>query len=76
MLAKALAHRFESKLLLLDVSDFSLKVTFTAFIFLNFKFDTVILISFMFTFPQMQSKYGCAKKESVRHLCFILRNEH
>uniref|UniRef100_A0A2N9FET6 Uncharacterized protein n=1 Tax=Fagus sylvatica TaxID=28930 RepID=A0A2N9FET6_FAGSY len=38
MLAKALAHYFESKLLLLDVNDFSLK---------------------------MQSKYGCAKKESV-----------
>ncbi|KAE8077796.1 hypothetical protein FH972_016325 [Carpinus fangiana] len=37
MLAKALAHHFESKLLLLDVGDFSLK---------------------------MQSKYGCAKKES------------
>ncbi|KAL4594988.1 hypothetical protein ACB092_12G058500 [Castanea dentata] len=37
MLAKALAHFFEAKLLLLDVNDFSLK---------------------------MQSKYGCAKKES------------
>ncbi len=37
MLAKALAHYFESKLLLLDVNDFSLKVTFTALIFLNFK---------------------------------------
>ncbi|KAG2700573.1 hypothetical protein I3843_06G005100 [Carya illinoinensis] len=37
MLAKALAHYFKSKLLLLDVNDFSLK---------------------------MQSKYGCAKKES------------
>lgn len=37
MLAKALAHYFEAKLLLLDVNDFSLK---------------------------MQSKYGCAKKES------------
>jgi hypothetical protein len=31
MLAKALAHYFESKLLLLDVNDFSLKVTFYSF---------------------------------------------
>ncbi|XP_009368710.2 nuclear valosin-containing protein-like [Pyrus x bretschneideri] len=37
MLAKALAHYFESKLLLLDITDFSIKI---------------------------QSKYGCAKRES------------
>ena len=30
MLAKALAHYFEAKLLLLDVTDFSLKVSETA----------------------------------------------
>lgn len=35
MLAKALAHYFEAKLLLLDVTDFSLKVSGRA---LNFQF--------------------------------------
>jgi hypothetical protein len=33
MLAKALAHNFESKLLLLDVHDFSIKVTMNNFFF-------------------------------------------
>lgn len=36
MLAKALAHYFESKLLLLDVTDFSIKVTLIAYIVLVF----------------------------------------
>lgn len=33
MLAKALAHYFEAKLLLLDVTDFSLKVSATSWSF-------------------------------------------
>lgn len=41
MLAKALAHFFEAKLLLLDVTDFSLKVRLCNL--LNFKFQSNIL---------------------------------
>lgn len=38
MLAKALAHYFEAKLFLLDVTDFSLKVRFCSHCAVNFVF--------------------------------------
>ena len=46
MLAKALAHYFESKLLLLDITDFSVKV-----IFHGFSFYLIYLVAYIyFTF--------------------------
>lgn len=70
MLAKALAHVFESKLLLLDVTDFSIKVTICSFsIQQTLAHHTVILICHFVCILQIQSKYGCTKKESVSILC-------
>lgn len=76
MLAKALAHYFESKLLLLDVTDFSIKVTRSALFHhppsqkkkKNLAPHTIIIICH-FCILQMQSKYGCTRKESVSILC-------
>ena len=53
MLAKALAHSFEAKLLFLDVTDFSLKVGFFS-ISISRGFDAISLGMIL----QMQSKYG------------------
>nr|KYP62049.1 hypothetical protein KK1_016569 [Cajanus cajan] len=53
MLARALAHCFESKLLLLDITDFSLKaLTGHVHVFLPFTFSLV----------QLQNKFGCSRK--------------
>jgi hypothetical protein len=66
MLAKALAHFFEAKLLLLDVTDFSMKVSiYGCSLCLNLTFVQIVL---MVGFIQIQSKYGSANKESVRFL--------
>lgn len=74
MLAKALAHYFEAKLLLLDITDFSLKVCMPTFYFsLIFVYLFLLaLISIMFEFIQIQSKYGSGNKESVSFLLFSL----
>lgn len=69
MLAKALAHFFDAKLLLLDVNDFALKVSLT----LNKK--TLTSVSYCESFSivnlkstllclQIQSKYGSGSTES------------
>lgn len=75
MLAQALAHHFKSKLLLLDIPDLSLKVTKYYFIppyFMIGHTSSACLYLVLFTYLQMQSKYGFARKESVRFMCFIL----
>lgn len=64
MLAKALAHFFEAKLLLLDVTDFSLKVSIWCFV-VSYEILFCVLIIWMVGFEQIQSKYGSAK-DSVR----------
>ena len=74
MLAKALAHDFESKLLLLDVSDFSMKVTMNKFHSFSLCFHWIVLILSIISLLQMQSKYGCSKKESVSFLFHVLMN--
>lgn len=65
MLAKALAHYFESKLLLLDVPDFSLKVSMQYIQIFYVTWLRDLLIFSMLCLLQIQSKYGCTKKESV-----------
>lgn len=71
MLAKALANQFKAKLLLLDVNAFSLKVTMDATLFfLDYLFWQLNLYFIIFNSLQMQSKYGCAKREVVCSLCF------
>ena len=72
MLAKALAHKFESKLLLLDVSDFSMKVTMNKFQSFSLCSHWIVLILSILSLLQMQSKYGCSKKESVSFLLLVL----
>ncbi|CAH2070191.1 unnamed protein product, partial [Thlaspi arvense] len=49
MLAKALSHYFESELLLLDITDFSIKLISFLYLYILCK--------------RIQSKYGCTKKE-------------
>lgn len=69
MLAKALAHFFEAKLLLLDVTDFSLKVSLLNSIIFFCKSFLICYIhnwEGLFCFwLQIQSKYGGTNKESV-----------
>lgn len=67
MLAKALAHYIEAKLLLLDVPDFSLKVS-------RYNHSSLCFYTFMILklslgiWLQIQSKYGSSNKDSVRIL--------
>lgn len=71
MLAKALAHYFEAKLLLLDITDFSLKVKFIHFItFLWGFFLFELLFNLVFLMIQIQGKYGTAVKEHVSFLTY------
>lgn len=67
MLAQALAHYCEAKLLLLDVTDFSVKVSCTHEVvhFSCFFFSVVSPFAY---FLQIQSKYGSSKKNMVRFL--------
>lgn len=69
MLAKALSHDFGAKLLLLDVTDFSLKVGLEnqfIFIFESNCFIIYLLLIYLCFFLQFQSKYGNVNKPSVR----------
>lgn len=70
MLAKALAHYFEAKLLLLDVTDFSLKVCVPwififSILFFGYWFPSYSNIYTVFEFLQIQSKFGNGNKDSV-----------
>lgn len=62
MLVKALARYFDAKLLLLDVTDFSLKVSSWAEILL---LCMLLLNLLVVGFWQIQSKYGTSSKGSV-----------
>lgn len=79
MLAKALAHQFEAKLLMLDVLDFSLKVIVLDVIIsycqilLNLYTNIFSSSYYLVHHRQMQSKYGSAKKEPVSTVFIILR---
>lgn len=66
-LAKALAHHFDAKLLLLDLTDFTLKVLCKASFYRTLAYLLLILVFILFHGQslQMQSKYGIFKKESV-----------
>lgn len=75
MLAKALAHYFKSELLLLDIPDFSVKVPKYYIILPQIIIGhTAYLYLVLITYLQMQSKYGIARKESVRLMFFIRKN--
>lgn len=65
MLAKALSHYFEAKLLLLDVNDLSLKVIMATLATLSSVLIILCTHICMVAYPQIQSKYGSSKKESV-----------
>lgn len=66
MLAKALSHYFEAKLLLLDVPDFSMKVNMISRMFFRVQF--LISNSCNGIYLQMQSKYGTSKKDAVSNI--------
>ncbi|CAI0546422.1 unnamed protein product [Linum tenue] len=65
MLARALAHHFDSKLLLLDATDFSVKVKQLLFIksSILWQFMRNFINNFVFGLLQLLNKYGCTKKE-------------
>lgn len=73
MLAKALSHYFESKLLLLDITDFSIKVNQSMHVY-YFPLQNRIVLDFFFLsiiWKQIQSKYGCTKREPVSYYLYV-----
>lgn len=85
VLAKALAHYFEAKLLLLDLTDFSLKVSVSS---IGVIFCLLLLLFYIMvglSSAQIQSRYGFSKESvsfcsfsfiSVFLKCLMLLLEH
>lgn len=75
MLAKALAHYFEAKLLLLDITDFSLKVS-RRWLNSHCWLGIVVCVFFFWflntLFEQMLSKYGSPNRETVSSIALYI----
>lgn len=63
MLAKALAHYFEAKILLLDPTDFLIKVSFTG-AFESLRISGYVVMQWCSL--QLHGKYGTGGSEQVR----------